>query len=76
MDGVASVGKVNCDIARALGQRFSIRGYPTVKLFYGQKVWEYKGPRTLKALDAFVRGGFMNHESQDVPIVMAADREL
>jgi protein disulfide-isomerase-like protein len=76
VDGVATVAKVNCDVARSLGQRFSIRGYPTVKMFHDNKMWEYRGPRTVAALDEYVRGGFVGQEHTDMPMVTAAAGEL
>lgn len=70
---IATVAEVNCDVARQLGERFSIRGYPTVKLFHDNKMWDYRGPRTQAALADFVRGGFASQAHQEMPMVAGGE---
>lgn len=44
IDGV-TVARVDCTVHSAACQAFGVRGYPTLKLVAGGKVYDYRGPR-------------------------------
>ena len=50
------IAKVDADAERALGTRFGIQGFPTLKRFDGKsdKPTEYKGGRDLESLTKFI----------------------
>ncbi|KAF9579792.1 hypothetical protein BGW38_003806 [Lunasporangiospora selenospora] len=53
------VAKVNADEHRALGEKFGIKGYPTIKWFpngFDSTPEDYKGRRDLESLRDFVTG--------------------
>ena len=55
-----AVAKVNADEHRALGERFKVTGYPTLKFFprgfpAGQNVEDYSGVRSADAMLGFLR---------------------
>lgn len=56
--GVAKVGAVDADKYKSLAARFSISGFPTVKVFVDKKhPSDYSGPRTAKGIaDAAING--------------------
>lgn len=51
-----SIAKVDADANRALGKRFGVQGFPTLKWFDGksEKPVEYNGARDLESLKKFV----------------------
>ncbi|KAI0397236.1 thioredoxin-like protein [Xylariaceae sp. FL0594] len=50
------IAKVDADAEKALGKRFGIQGFPTLKFFDGksEKPEEYKGGRDLESLTKFI----------------------
>lgn len=50
------IAKVDADAERALGKRFGVQGFPTLKYFDGKsdKPEEYKSGRDLESLSAFI----------------------
>ncbi|CAO1633660.1 unnamed protein product [Parajaminaea phylloscopi] len=54
--GKVLIGKVDADANKALGKRFGISGYPTLKWFPFNSTTpeEYKGPRDLDSIVAFI----------------------
>ncbi|GAB0134951.1 hypothetical protein EsDP_00003303 [Epichloe bromicola] len=50
------IAKVDADAERALGKRFGVQGFPTLKYFDGksEKPEEYKSGRDLESLSAFI----------------------
>ncbi|KAI1824693.1 thioredoxin-like protein [Xylaria intraflava] len=54
--GEVQIAKVDADAERALGKRFGIQGFPTLKWFDGKsdKPEEYKGGRDLDSLKSFI----------------------
>lgn len=54
------MAKVNADEHRALGERFKVSGYPTIKFFprgfpAGQNVEDYPGARSTDAMLGFLK---------------------
>lgn len=50
------MGAVNADEEGSLASKYNIKGFPTIKLFYGSKVEEYQGQRTAQGfVDAALR---------------------
>jgi hypothetical protein len=41
-----------------IGERFEVKGYPTLKFFSNGMEYPYEGERTQEAITAFVTGGF------------------
>ncbi|XP_011505126.1 PREDICTED: probable protein disulfide-isomerase A6 [Ceratosolen solmsi marchali] len=52
LKGVIKVGGVNADEHKSLGSRFGVRGFPTIKIFVGDKSTpeDFNGPRTAAGL--------------------------
>jgi len=46
LEGKAGVGKVDATVHKKLGTRFSVSGYPTIKIFKNGEPFEYKGSRS------------------------------
>merc|ERR1711935_140495 len=44
-ESAVKLGKVDATIEKALGTKFGVRGYPTLKFFKSGKPQDYKGPR-------------------------------
>jgi thiol-disulfide isomerase/thioredoxin len=65
-----TISKVDVPKYRAVGDRFQVRGYPALKLFDGNgKMYDYKGPRKLDDLYAFVTGGYQSETPADeIPV--------
>jgi len=52
--GKFGVAKVDCTIEKDLAQKYGVRGYPTIKLFAGGEVTDYKGQRAVGDFVSFV----------------------
>lgn len=54
--GRVLIGKVDADANKALGKRFGISGYPTLKWFpfNSTEPEDYKGPRDLESIVSFI----------------------
>jgi len=50
LKGVVKVGAVNADEESSLGSQYNIKGFPTIKIFYGKKVDDYNGQRTSQGI--------------------------
>ncbi|RWS20282.1 Protein disulfide-isomerase A6-like protein, partial [Leptotrombidium deliense] len=50
LKGIIKVGGVDADQHKSLGGQYGVRGFPTVKIFYKNKVIDYSGPRTSQGL--------------------------
>jgi len=51
LQGIVKVGAVDADKYKSLAARFSISGFPTVKIFVDKKKpTDYSGPRTAKGV--------------------------
>lgn len=51
MQGIVKVGAVDADKYKSLAGRFSISGFPTVKIFVDKrKPTDYSGPRTARGV--------------------------
>jgi len=49
------LAKVDATVESELGQRFEVRGYPTIKIFRRGKASEYDGPRDAPGIVKYVR---------------------
>eukprot|EP01098_Paradermamoeba_levis_P007745 TRINITY_DN3221_c0_g1_i1.p1 TRINITY_DN3221_c0_g1~~TRINITY_DN3221_c0_g1_i1.p1 ORF type:complete len:273 (-),score=90.71 TRINITY_DN3221_c0_g1_i1:44-862(-) len=67
--GKVFVGAVNCDEEKELAQRFSIRGFPTLKLIRSGQVFEYSGARTEEAFQQFVTEDYMKAHSAPLSFI-------
>jgi hypothetical protein len=56
------VAKVNTASERALATRFSISSLPSFYVIDGWSVYEFRGYRSLQALVAFAKGGYLETE--------------
>ena len=48
--------KINCDEQPDVAKEHSIKGFPTIKLFINDQVYEYRGDRSLEDIEKFVNG--------------------
>ncbi|KAG5983203.1 Protein disulfide-isomerase erp38 [Claviceps digitariae] len=73
------IAKVDADAERALGKRFGVQGFPTLKYFDGksEKPEEYKSGRDLESLSAFIteKTGVKPKKKLEMPseVVMLTD---
>ena len=67
LKGIVNVAKVDVMQSRDLGERFNIKGFPTVKLFSKGKIYTFEGRRSVEDLVAYAKGGFSDKDSEDVP---------
>jgi len=61
------VAKLDCTTEKVQATRFGIRGFPTVKLIFNGKVYDYRGARTVADFTAFVESGYTSAEAKDLP---------
>jgi protein disulfide-isomerase A6 len=50
LKGVVKVGAVNADEENSLASQYNIKGFPTIKIFYGKKVEDYNGQRNSQGI--------------------------
>lgn len=67
LKGTANVAKVDVPANRKLGQRFDIKGFPTLKFFSHGVLYSYSGPRDKDSLIAYAKGGYKDTEGVPVP---------
>ena len=67
LKGVANVGKVDVTGNRALGDRFDIKGFPTIKFFRNGQTYDYRGARSVESFINFVKGGYKDASSVATP---------
>jgi thioredoxin domain-containing protein 5 len=67
MKGKTNIAKVDVTANRALGTRFDIKGFPTIKFFSQGKIYDYSGRRTKEAFIDFVNGGYKSTSGSAVP---------
>lgn len=67
MKGEVHVAKVDVTENRALGERFGIKGFPTIKYFHGGEVFDYKGKRNVQEFSTFAKTGYTQAEGKPVP---------
>lgn len=60
-----AVAKTDCDEHSAIGQRFDVSGYPTIKIWKSGEAYDYKGGRSLEAIEEKVLE--MNGDSWEPP---------
>jgi len=65
-DGIV-IAKVDVTQNAALGERFDIRGFPTLLYFADRKMYRHKGSRELDALVEYVGGGYAKTKGLPVP---------
>jgi len=68
LKGKVNVAKIDCTIERELGNRFGIRGYPTIKYLREGKLYEYTGDRTVANFISFVNDGYLLTTPKNVPL--------
>jgi len=60
LNGIVKFGAVDADKHRQLGQKYNVKGFPTIKIFKGigvkaRRPSDYQGERTAKALEQFAK---------------------
>lgn len=76
LKGKVNVAKVDVTQNRALGQRFDIKGFPTIKFFKDGKIYAYKSARTTEAFVEFATTGYVKSGSELVPGIPTAQDEI
>jgi len=71
-DGGANIGKFDMTESTVIRNRFGgadglVTGYPTVLVFSDQKVYDYRGDRSLKSLVDYATGAFRNSPGMEIP---------
>lgn len=66
LKGEINVAKVDVTANRALGSRFDIKGFPTVKFLKQGKVYTFRSKRNTDSLVEFARGGYQSVDSEEV----------
>ncbi|KAL6079316.1 Protein disulfide-isomerase A3 [Balamuthia mandrillaris] len=66
-EGKFNVGKVDCTVEKAVCSKLGVRGYPTIKLRNGDKLYAYQGARTVEAFKEFVNSGYNSATVADFP---------
>jgi protein disulfide-isomerase-like protein len=66
LKGEVNVAKVDVTESRDLGNRFEIKGFPTVKFLSKGNVYTFKGRRSTEELVEFARGGYQIHQPEVV----------
>jgi len=66
------VAKVDCTVDKASCERFGVRGFPTIKLLKGGKVYDYKGARSVEEFTKFAAGAYKEGTGSPVPAAKAA----
>ena len=55
-DNSIAIAKIDTDKNKEIGQKHSIKGYPTLKLYQnGKEAEHYKGPRNVNAMKQFIK---------------------
>jgi len=67
LKGKVNVGKIDCTAETEIGQRFSVQGYPTVKLLNERKLYDYNGDRSQDHLVQFALSEFEKASSKPLP---------
>jgi len=67
LKGKVNVAKIDCTVERELGNRFGIRGYPTIKFLQEGKLYEYTGDRAAASFVSFVSDGYKSVIPKAVP---------
>ena len=66
LKGKVNVAKVDVTKNRELGQRFNIRGFPTIKLLHKGESFEFEGSRTHTAMTDFATVFTLEHITKPV----------
>jgi thioredoxin domain-containing protein 5 len=61
------VGQVDCTVEVGQAKRFGIKGFPSLKFFSQGRVYEYKGARTLDALETFAKTRGAGLDASPIP---------
>jgi hypothetical protein len=61
------VGKVDVTENRAIGSRFDIKGFPTIKFFHKGEVYPFKGARSKEGFLGYVKGGYAEVGGEQTP---------
>ncbi len=67
LDKKVNVAKVDCTKDTVTCKRFDLRGYPTLILLRGGRMYTYKGGRDAASLVSYAVGGYEDDTSKKVP---------
>uniref|UniRef100_A0A7S0XBE8 Thioredoxin domain-containing protein n=1 Tax=Chromulina nebulosa TaxID=96789 RepID=A0A7S0XBE8_9STRA len=71
LKGEINVAAVDVPANRDLGERFDIKGFPTIKLLRKGQVYTFKGKRSLEEIVEFAKTGFQIQEPEAVPVQLS-----
>ena len=74
--GDFNVAKVDVTENRALGSRFGIKGFPTIKFLKGGQVYDFKGKRDVTSFMEFVKTGYLEAPKDNIPEAQTLMEEL
>jgi len=66
------VAKVDCTTEKGACERFGVRGFPTIKLLAGGKVYDYKGARSVEEFTKFATTTYKDQTGTPVPAAKPA----
>ena len=61
------VAKVDCTAETDLCKVFGIRGFPTLRMIDGAQMYDYRGARSVDALSAFAKAGYLVEPEYPLP---------
>jgi len=65
-DGIV-IAKVDVTTNRELGNRFDIKGFPTLMYLAGRKMYSYQGERNIDAFTKYLTNGYLETAAKSVP---------
>ncbi|CAK4083638.1 unnamed protein product [Aphanomyces euteiches] len=67
LKGTLNVAKVDVTTNTQLGERFEIKGFPTILFFHKGSMYEYDSTRTKEALVEYAKSGYTKGTKKPVP---------